>query len=215
MGTLGSGKGTQAEKLAGFLGFYHFDTGPFLKELLDSGDPSVAKEKAEYDQGKWVSPEFVAEKFLEQIPGIIAGYKGVVFSGSPRTLVEVEREFPVFEELVGKENVMVFSLNISEAESLKRSMGRLICEKNKHPIPNLPEFQEIRQKGICPEDGSRLIKKSLDKPEILKSRLSEHNTRTLPVMEYLKQQGFTISEINGEQPIEKVFEDIVKYLSQK
>ena len=210
MGTLGSGKGTQAEKLAEVLGLYHFDTGPFLKELFDSSDPSVEKERAEYESGKWVSPEFVARKILEKISEILPNYNGLVFSGSPRTLYEVEQELPVFEGLVGKDNIKVFYLNLSETESLKRSTGRLICEKNKHPIPNLPEFQEIRKSGICPEDGSKLIKKDLDDPEILKSRLNEHNSRTLPVLDYLRQRDYKVIEIDGEQPIKKVFEDILK-----
>ncbi len=210
MGTLGSGKGTQAEKLAEVFGFYHFDTGPFLKELFDSNDPSIEKERAEYESGKWVLPEFVARKVLEKIPEILPNYNGLVFSGSPRTLYEAEQELPVFEKLVGRNNIQIFYLNLSETESLKRSMGRLICEKNKHPIPNLLEFQEIRKSGICPEDGSKLIKKGLDDPEILKSRLNEHNSRTLPVLDYLRQRSYKVIEINGEQPIEKVFEDILK-----
>ena len=214
MGTLGSGKGTQAEKLAEVFGLYHFDTGPFLKELFESNNPDIAKEKAEYESGKWVSPEFVARKILEKVSKILPNYNGLVFSGSPRTLYEIEQELPVFEDLVGKDNIKVFYLNLSETESLKRSTGRLICEKNKHPIPNLPEFQEIRKGGICPEDGSRLVKKDLDDPEILKSRLNEHNSRTLPVLDYLRQQSYKVIEINGEQPIEKVFEDIMKYFKK-
>jgi len=210
MGTLGSGKGTQAEKLAEVFGLYHLDTGPFLKELFDSDDPSIEKERAEYKSGRWVSPEFVARKILEEIPKILPNYNGFVFSGSPRTLYEVEQELPVFEELVGRDNIYIFYLNLSEAESLKRSLGRLVCEKSGHSIPNLPEFQEIREKGVCPQDGSRLIKKDLDNPEILRNRLNEHNSRTLPVLEYLRQRGYRVIEINGEQPIEKVFEDILK-----
>jgi len=210
MGTLGSGKGTQSDKLAETFGLYHFDTGPFLKELFASNDPGITKEKAEYESGKWVSPEFVTKNVLEKIPDILANHNGLVFSGSPRTLYEVEQELPVFEQLVGKNNILVFYLDLSETESIKRSTGRLICEKNNHPIPNLPEFQKIRENGTCPEDGSKLIRKELDDPIILKSRLSEHNSRTLPVLKYLKDRGYKIIEINGEQPIEKVFEDIVK-----
>jgi adenylate kinase len=209
MGTLGSGKGTQADKLAERFNLFHFDTGPFLKELLESDSPDIAKEKAEYKSGKWVSPEFVARKVLEKVPEILPDYNGLVFSGSPRTLYEAEQELPVFENLVSKNNIKVFYLNLSEAESLKRSAGRLICEKNKHPIPNLPEFQEIRAKGICPQDGSKLIKKELDNPATLKSRLAEHNNRTLPVLDYFREKGYKVIEINGEQPIEKVFEDIL------
>ena len=114
--------------------------------------------------------------------------------------------------MVGNNNIKVFNLNISEKESLNRTMGRLICEKNRHSIPNLPEFQEIRKSGVCPEDGSKLIKKSLDNPTTLKSRLAEHNNRTLPVFDYLKERGYEIMEINGEQPIDDVYKDIVEKL---
>lgn len=213
MGTLGSGKGTQAEALAKIFGLSHFDTGEFLKAFFDSDDQDIFKEREEYNSGKWVSPEFVAKKVLEKVRGIISNYKGLAFSGSPRTLTEAEQELPFFEELVGQSNVKVFYLNINEGESLKRSSGRLICEKNRHPIPNLPEFQEIRLKGVCPEDGSPLVKKTLDKPEILKNRLAEHNNRTVPVLDYLRNRGYKVVEINGEQPINKVTEDILKHIS--
>lgn len=214
MGTLSSGKGTQADKIAEAFGLHHFDTGPFLKKILSSDDPSIAKEKSEYESGKWVSPEFVVKKVLEHAPIFLIQSKGIIFSGSPRTIYEVERELPVFEELVGPENVVVFNLDISEAESLKRSLGRLICDKNKHPIPDLPEFQEIRKAGVCPHDGSKLIKKDLDKPETLKSRSSEHNQRTLPVIDFFRKCGYKVIEINGEQPIDKVFADMMCWLPQ-
>jgi len=212
IGTLGSGKGTQAEKLEETLGLRHFDTGPFLKELFASNDPSIEKEKTEYESGKLVSPEFVTKKVLEKSEELLAGnnLKGLIFSGSPRTLFEAERELPFFEEMVEKENIKVFYINLSEQVSMSRSFGRLICEKNSHSIPNLPEFQKIRDAGVCPEDGSKLIKKDLDTPEILKERLKEFNNRTIPVLDFMKERDYKVIEINGEQSIEKVTEDILK-----
>lgn len=217
MGTLGSGKGTQAEKLAEIFGLRHFDTGPFLRELFASNDSRISKEKQEYESGKWVSPEFVAQKVLEKTAGLLSdlNFKGLAFSGSPRTTYEVEQELPFFERLVGKDNIKIFYLDLSEQASIERSLGRLICEKSGHPIPNLPEFQKVREGGICPKDGSKLIKKSLDEPATLKNRLAEHNNRTVPVLSAIENMGYKVIKINGEQPIEKVTEDILENLEAR
>lgn len=48
-----------------------------------------------------------------------------------------------------------------------------------------------------------------DEKEDIKRRFRLYRRRTIPAMNYLKKQGFLI-EINGEQPIEKVFKDILR-----
>ena len=48
-----------------------------------------------------------------------------------------------------------------------------------------------------------------DKPEAIKKRLQEFKEHTIPVINYYKKKNRLV-EINGEQSIEKVFEDILK-----
>ena len=211
IGPIGSGKGTQADVIAKKLGLVHVETAKFLEEKFKTAEPSdkkMAEQKALWHMGILNDPSWVTEVLLGETKKIAGEGKGMVLSASPRTLFEAEKIIPVFEEIYGKENVFVFNITLSEAESIKRNSGRRICEKNRHPIPNFPEFKDLK---ICPEDGSRLITRALDNPETIKIRYQEYLNRTKLVLSYLNERGYNIFKINGEQPIEKVSEDILRW----
>jgi|SRR3989344_3209673 len=210
VGPIGSGKGTQAEVIAKKFGLIHIETSKLLEEKFntaDSSDKKMAEQKALWHMGILNDPSWVTEVLLDEVKKFADEDKGMALSSSPRTLFEAEKEIPVFEEIYGRENIFVFNITLSEAESVKRNSGRRICEKNRHPIPNFPEFKDLK---TCPEDGSKLITRALDNPETIKIRFKEYLNRTEPILNYLNDRGYNILKINGEQPIEKVSEDILK-----
>ncbi|OGN12835.1 MAG: hypothetical protein A3C71_01315 [Candidatus Yanofskybacteria bacterium RIFCSPHIGHO2_02_FULL_43_15c] len=208
MGPIASGKGTQADMLANKLGLFHLETSKFLEAQMNK--PEFSKQREQYHSGQWMEPVWVAGIVAEEAGKIFDQGRGLVFSGSPRTLEETEVELPFFEKKVGKENLLFFNVNLSEQEAVKRSVSRRICKVNRHPIPGFSEFEDLT---ACPEDGSELIRKSLDKPEIIARRYQEYLNRTVPIFDFLKERGYDVIEINGEQPIADVFNDIVKHLA--
>ena len=210
IGPIGSGKGTQAEVVAKKFGLAHIETSKLLEDKFrtaGSSDKKMAEQKALWHMGILNDPSWVTEVLLGEVKKIAGEGKGMVLSASPRTLFEAEKGIPVFEEIYGKENIFVFHITLSEAESIKRNSGRRICEKNRHPIPNFPEFKDLT---ACPEDNSRLISRALDNPETIKIRFQEYINRTEPILNYLSGRGYNILKINGEQPIEKVASDILE-----
>ncbi len=213
IGPIGSGKGTQADILSEKFGLIHLETSKMLeaafKSNADASDKKLAEEKEKWDSGLLNDPEWVTGLVLREIEKLANQDKGVVLSASPRTLFEAEREIPEVEKLFGKENLYIFHISLSEAESIKRNSNRRICEKNRHPIPNFPEFKNL---AVCPQDGSRLITRALDKPDVIKVRYQEYMNRTYPILGYLQERGYKIIKINGEQLIEKVAEDVQKNL---
>jgi adenylate kinase len=138
------------------------------------------------------------------------GAKGLIFSGSPRTLPEAEIEIPKLESLYGKDAILVFKLHISAEESVKRNSQRLFCEYS-HPIR--PEIAVLNP-TICPDDGGKVIRRALDDPEVIKVRLKEYESRTVPAIEYIQKRGIEIVDIPGEVTIEAVAEDIWKALQK-
>jgi adenylate kinase len=220
MGPPGAGKGTQAELLAGKLDLYHLETSKILEEkfqekarsvvLIDGKKYSVAKERELWEKGKLCSPEFVAYLTIEKIKELSKSAKGIVFSGSPRTLYEAEKIIPILEKIYRKKNIKVFLLEIPPEETIFRNSHRRICELMRHPILYLKENEKLKR---CPLDGSRLIKRGkLDKPETIRVRLKEYKERTYPVIEYLKKRKIKVEKINGSPPPAIVFENILKKL---
>lgn len=205
---IGAGKGTQADVLVKRFGFFHVETSKLIEERFN--DPDMAERKKQWESGALIDPAWVTQLVIEEVKKLIKAGQKLVFSSSPRTLLEAEQEMPVFEELFGKNAILIFNILLSEQESIKRNSGRRICEKNRHPIPNFPETKNLT---VCPEDGSLLIGRGkLDEPQTIKIRYQEYLTRTEPILKYLKERGHEVVSINGEQPIADVSRDILKHL---
>ncbi len=214
IGPPGSGKGTQADLLAEKFGLVHVQTSKLGEAKINDAelvkrDPEVAEVKRLYDQGELFPPPWTVKIVLEKVKELADKGRGIIFSGSPRTIYEIEQELPYFENLYGKENVKVVSLKIDERESINRNIHRRICKANNHPIPNFDQFKNIK---FCPHDGSEIITRSLDTPDTIKTRNEVYKRRTEPVLDFLKKKGYKIIEINGTQPIQKVFADMLDNL---
>src|SRR3989338_10419656 len=212
IGPPGSGKGTQAELLAEKFGLFHLESSMVIENKFKNADPNdkvIEHEKENWKAGQLTNPELVREWMLENIRDFGNKGQGIVLSGSPRTMFEAEGEMPVFEELYGKDNVKLFHLNLSKDESIKRNSSRRICEANRHTIPDFLIFKDIK---TCPKDGSHLVRRELDNPETVGVRYEVYLRRTQPILSFIEERGYEITEIEGEQDIDKVFDDILKGL---
>jgi len=212
IGPIGSGKSTQADLLSEDFGIFHFETSKIIWEKLNKADPDdkiLQREKEIFKSGKLVTPEIVKKIVIERVHELAQAGKGIVFSGSPRTVPEAKEEIPVFEQLYGKENVYVVYIALSEEEVIRRNSKRRICKQNEHPIPNFPQFENIIE---CPRDGSEIITRLLDAPEKIRIRYKTYIEETKPVIDIFRKFGYKVLEVNGEQSIEAVHEDIVKAL---
>lgn len=214
IGPPGAGKDTQSELLADDFGFNHFRTSRIIEEKIknaEPNDPVLRQAKADYDSGKLVNYELTASWVIEKIREIAASSQSIVFSGSFRRVSEVKLELPICEELYGRENIHFVYIPISEETSVYRNSHRRICEANQHPFPDIPKYRDLK---ACPEDGSPIIIRSIDNPKIIPIRYQTYLQETKPVLEYLESVGFSVVIIDGEQPIRKVHEEVLKRIDE-
>ncbi len=54
-----------------------------------------------------------------------------------------------------------------------------------------------------------------DKPEVIERRLEEYEHQTLPAIDYLRQRGIKIHEINGQKSRQAVLADILRVLPEQ
>ena len=215
IGPPGSGKGTQAELMAEKFGLFHLESSKVIENKFKNASPDdeiMLHEKEAWKAGQLTDPQLVRAWMLEEIRLLHSKGVGIVLSGSPRTMFEAEGEIPVFEELYGKDNVKPIHLNLTKEESVRRNSSRRICEANRHTIPNFPIFRDIT---TCPKDGSKLLKRELDTPETISIRYEVYLRQTQPIISFLGENGYKILEIEGEQDIDKVFDDILARLGEK
>lgn len=210
LGKPGSGKGTQARLLAEKFGFFHFMTSRVGKEYIASHrDPETKKQEKNYKAGVLFDPTWLFKVVMKKTKEILESYSGVVYDGSPRTLYEAEHLLSFLGDCLGKENIIVFEINVSDEELKKRLAKRLVCVSNAEHVFIRSENLKVGSK--CPQGDGILKTRDLDEKNLFDVRMSEYYNRTAPAVDYLRE-NYCFFSINGEQPIEKVYQDILKNL---
>lgn len=217
MGPPAAGKGTQAFRIAQELGFVHFDTGgEIYRRVTDpyfENDPIVSKQKKVYFDGILNEPQWVADLVSERIRTYSEIGRGLVFSGSPRTLYEAETVVPILFDSYGENRVLALELEVSIETARKRSLERISCTNRSCRYPT------YKAKGgkPCPVCGTPLPtetpKDEQWKISQLPARFKEYEDRTLPVLGYLRSLGI-LKGVNGELPEGKVFNQIKKLVKK-
>jgi len=219
IGPPGAGKGTQASLVADNMGFFYFETSKIVEhkvmdakegeaETVDGKDYNLLAEKKMWEEGILNSPLLVSSWINQKMRELAEQGESIVFAGSPRTLPESKKIMPVMAELYGKENIKIVLLELKVEDSIWRNSNRRICELMRHPILFNKETEELT---MCPLDGSKLIKREkLDDPEIIKIRLKEYQERTLPIIQYLENQGFLVEKIDAAPAPSIVFNNLLK-----
>jgi len=216
-GPPGSGKGTQADLLAAYSGFYHLDSSRVLeawfRNVKDEEYVEVegkkyyaGEERKLWEGGVLMSPPVVVHLMQEEIRHLHESGRNIVTSGSLRTLYEAEHLYPVLKTLYGEKHVMAYFIELDADQSIHRNSHRRICELMRHSILSNEETKNLT---ICPVDGSKLLRREgLDDAETIKIRLKEYTERTEPVLEYLRSEGCPVGDVIGERSVADVFRDI-------
>ena len=211
LGPSGSGKSTQAKFLAKEFNLIYLKSGEMLRVIARQNTALVRKiKKIMSEQGKFVPCKIViniAKKELKKIPK----NKGIVFDGFGRKLPEIKADEKMLAKMKRKID-FVFLIEIGEKETLKRLSKRRVCKKCGTNFILGKTIKKNTKK--CPKCGGEIYQRKDDSPAKIKSRLKEYQKETLPVARYLKKKGILI-KINGEQPIKKVYKDIVSRISKQ
>ncbi len=198
LGPPGSGKGTISELLVKELGFYHVSPGELLREEV-SKKTTIGEEIQKYmEKGDLVPDQFV----VELVKLAIDGKDNFLLDGFPRTLEQAK----TITEL-GVEKVIY--LEVPEDVILKRFSGRRVCEKEGHTF-NLNTLPP-KNPGVCDYDGSNLIQRKDDNPDVIKERFRIFHEKTKPLMAFYSKKGL-LTKVNGNQSPEAVFMDVKKVL---
>lgn len=207
LGAPGSGKGTQAKRLAQKLGLIYFGTGDLMREEAKKATPLGLEFKKVWDEGKGglVSEELV-QKFIGEKIKEINESDGIVFDGYPRTIAQAEHLGRIFKEK-GIHDLQVINLVVKADSLIQRTQKRRICAScNKI-------FRDALAEGLtkCDECGGQLIQREEDMPEVLSKRIDVYEKQTTPLIDYYQKTGKLIN-IDGEPPIDEVWEEIEKVI---
>jgi adenylate kinase len=186
----------------------YYATGDILRAAVRD-ETELGREAKEYmDRGDLVPDEVIVGVIAERIDSSEA-LDGFILDGFPRTTPQAEALDSKLSEL-GRAVTGVLLIDVSDDEVVRRLGGRRTCEANGHVFH--VEFEPPKQEGVCDIDGSPLIVRDDDKPEVIRKRLQTYHEKTEPLVSYYDSRS-VLRQIEGEAAPEAVAEQVRRTLA--
>ena len=202
LGPPGSGKGTQAVKIAQHFKLPHISTGDILRDNVARSTELGKKAKSFMDKGLLVPDELVVEMTKHRLAQKDTE-KDWILDGFPRTVPQAE----ALDKFAPPE--VVLNLTVESAELIRRSAGRRICTKckavyNVHSNP--PKTEDV-----CDKCGGDLMQRDDDKEDVVRHRMEVYEEQTWPLVKFYTQKGILRSAYSAGT-IDQVFERVLNAL---
>jgi len=202
-GPPGAGKGTQADRLQRDFQLPYISTGIMLRENVEQGTELGDEAKRYMDKGDLVPDEVIVAMVAERLQEEDA-QDGFILDGFPRTVPQAEALDKQLSDL-GRRITAVLLLDVPDDEVERRLSGRRVCVKNGHNYH--VEFDPPKRADVCDQDGSRLIQRDDDKPEVVRNRLHVYHDKTAPLIDYYEDQGL-LRRIDGTRDPTEVHDHV-------
>jgi len=183
LGPQGSGKGTQAKRLAETYGLAHIATGDMIRQMKELDTPAGLELREVYDRGDLVSDDLMIRLIRERLDRGDT-MPGVVFDGFPRTLAQAEALDEVLTDL-GRTLDIVFELQVPDRAQLLERLLKRAAEENRTD----------------------------DTPDAIQRRLETYDRETAPLVEYYRTSRGNVVGIHADRTIGEVFHEVQEGLS--
>ena len=190
-GPPGSGKGTQAQLLKEALNVPHISTGEILRERVASKDEVGERVAAIMQSGALVPDETVNQIVIDRVaqPDCAQGF---ILDGYPRTAAQAK----LLSELLAGRGIdpVVVHLKVDYNVIVARLAGRRQCPTCGTLYNQAPDAPALT---ACNRDGTKLVVREDDRPEVVRERLLAYERQTAPVLDVLRAAGYQMCEVDG------------------
>jgi adenylate kinase len=216
MGPQGSGKGTQAGRLAPRLGLMLVATGDLFRAAIRAETDLGKQIKAIYDAGGLVSDDItvaLVEERLDEIAtrrGLGERVNGAIYDGFPRTRAQAE----ALDAALAKRDetvTAVVQIDVPRETLIRRLAGRRICS-NCGRVYNI-DSNPPKVAGVCDICGGALIQRQDDTEDAVRRRLDLYFAETEPLTRYYRERGL-LQTIDGDRDIDAITEDLVTLIER-
>ncbi len=171
VGPPGSGKGTQALRLAQAMSVPAISTGDILRKAVEGGSPIGRAVKAVMERGELIGDAIVTDIVAARL-GQADTRPGCVLDGFPRT---VDQAVALDRLTMGRGRVVVAELAVPEAALIRRLTMRRVCERCR--VNAQPAASRCR----C---GGSLISRADDREDVARERLRVYECATRPLVDF-------------------------------
>jgi adenylate kinase len=133
LGPQGSGKGTQARRIAEEYGLAHIATGDMLRHAIAAETPLGVEVKSIVERGDLVPDDLMIKLIRERLEDEDTR-EGFILDGFPRTMAQAQALDAMLSE-IGRDLDIVFALQVDDATALERLHKRAVEEGRKDDMP--------------------------------------------------------------------------------
>ena len=178
LGPQGSGKGTQAKKIARTYGIPHIATGDMLREMRELPTPLGRELEQVLDSGELVNDELMIELIRDRLSRGDT-LPGFILDGFPRTMAQAEALDDLLRD-VDRSLDVVFEFQVPDRRELvARLLNRAVVES-----------------------------RADDTPDAIARRLELYDRETAPLVEYYRSTRGNVVGIHADRSIDEVFHEI-------
>jgi adenylate kinase len=199
IGPPGSGKGTQAVRIARRYNLPHISTGDILRQAIRDGTPLGREVEATIASGALVSDELISslvEVRLQQ-PDVARGF---LLDGFPRT-VDQARFLDTLQP-----DLMVIHIDVPDDEIIKRLSTRRVCRSC--GLTQSVSADDVTAED-CPYCGGTLVRREDDDARTVKTRLTTYATFAGPLIAHYRTRPQFVP-IDGVREPDRVSDDIFR-----
>ncbi|HVP32104.1 MAG TPA: adenylate kinase [Steroidobacteraceae bacterium] len=189
LGAPGSGKGTQAHRLAERSGIPQISTGDLLRAAVTRGSGLGLAAKEAMEGGRLVDDALVLGMIRERLaePDARAGF---ILDGFPRNLVQAAELDGLLGELKQPLDAVV-QFEVDREELVRRISGRRTCADCGRVFNVLTSPPPSGAAAICPKTGAahRLVQRADDNEATVAERLRVYEEKTRPLIAFYQSRG--------------------------
>ncbi len=200
LGAPGSGKGTQAKKLAADKHIPHISTGDMLRAAVAEGTRFGQKAKAIMEAGNLVSDDIMLGIIAERL-GQDDAQEGFILDGFPRTRQQATDLDELLDELSVPLDAAVL-MDVDFDVLMKRLTGRRTCSKT-GKLLNV-YFSPQEELDAVTAAGGELIQREDDNEETISNRLEVYRENTEPVVDFYKGRD-RLTTVDADGGIDEVY----------
>lgn len=205
LGAPGSGKGTQAKRLADSHGYTHLSTGDMLRAAIREETTLGKKAKGFLDRGELV-PDDVMIGLIEDRFGALPKASRVLLDGFPRTMPQAE----VLDEKPTTEVGLAVHFKLDPEALVVRLTGRRTCKQCGEPFH--VKFLPPKKAGICDKCGGELVQRSDDTESVVRTRIAVFQKQNQSLLDYYKGRKI-LRDIDADRPVDVIRKDLAALLS--
>ncbi len=205
LGPQGSGKGTQASRLAERDGAKHISTGDLVRAEIKSGSDLGGKIQGYNDRGELVPDQIIIEMFKPHLDGANAW----ILDGFPRNEPQAKALDEALEEL-GIELDKAVALEAEDDDLVKRLSGR----RQSEATGNIYHIEHDPPPEDSGEDPGPFIQRDDDTEEAIRNRLRIYHEQTEPLKDYYERRNL-LATVDAMQEMDAVTKDVLEAVGER